>query len=194
MLDKYLLFQYSGDSLWNEMVQKRIELRDINLKLYLEQDLFSFLWWLKIIAFILVWAIWWKWVDKTRLLEIIAYGLMVSSLATVIDLIGMNMVLWGYPITLLPFTLPLYVADLGMIPVIYMLVYQNFSNWKSFIRAVFVMAVIVAFVVEPLNVWTGIYEMNNWNYLYSFPIYIISAILLKWIINKILFKQNSHHY
>ncbi|HAN10710.1 MAG TPA: hypothetical protein DCP90_08885 [Clostridiales bacterium] len=191
MFDKYLLLQYSDYPLWKEIVEKRIELKDLNVRFYLEHCLFSLNWWLELIVVFIVWSLWWKFVDKTRLLEITTYGIMVSILATSTDLVGMNLVLWGYPITLTPLGQLLSAANLSMLPVIYMLVYQYFRSWKLFIIAVFIMSILLSFVVEPLVVWMGIYEMNNWSYFYSVPIYIISAILLKWVINMILAKEKS---
>ncbi|HBY19468.1 MAG TPA: hypothetical protein DEG71_00335, partial [Clostridiales bacterium] len=188
MIDKYFSFQYSEHPLWKEIVQKRIELRDLNYQWFIGYNLFSLVWWLELILFIAVWFIWWKLVDKSRLVEIVAYGLMVSILATIIDLAGANFVLWGYPIMPVPLMPPLFIVNVGLLPVVYMLVYQYFSSFQSFTKAVLIMAVIFAYAAEPLAVWLGIYELTNWRYSYSFPIYIALALFLKWVMTKILAK------
>jgi hypothetical protein len=45
-----------------------------------------------------------------------------------------------------------------------------------------------AFVSEPLLAWLNYYQLLEWKYYYSFPIYTAIAIILKWFIN-ILKKQ-----
>lgn len=177
--------------LWQEQIQARITLRDINLKFWLEYNLFTPVWWLMLITLIGVWLIWFKWVDKSRLLEIIAYGLMVAFLATIFDLTGAELVLWGYPNMLVPLMPPLFLVDLGILPVAYMLVYQYFSRWKGFTIAMTLNAAFLAFLGEPIAQWLNIYQVNNWKHIYSFPIYIALGLFLKWIMKIIITKQNK---
>jgi hypothetical protein len=176
-------------SLWKEQVEARIALRDINLKFWLEYNLFSLVWWLMIIISIAVWLIWWKLVNKSRLLEIITYGLMVSFLSVILDLIGAELVLWGYPNMIIPLMPPLLIVDIGVLPVTYMIIYQNFPDWKKYIIAISITAFLISFIGEPIAIWLDMYEMNNWQHIYSFPIFITIGLILKWIMNKIILKQ-----
>lgn len=180
----------SEEPLWKKLIEVRTQLRDINLEHWLHNNVFTLTWWLSLIIVILVFFLWWKLADKTRLLEITAYGLMVAITAIILDITGTGLILWGYPNMLLPFVPPLFAADLSILPVAYMLIYQYFSDWKPFAVAALVLALFLSFIVEPIAVWLEAYEMNNWKHIYSFPIYIVLALSLKWVMNKILAKQS----
>lgn len=129
--------------------------------------------------------------NKTRLLEIAAYGLMVTLWSVILDIAGAELVLWGYPNMLEPLMPPLLIVDLGILPIAYMLIYQYFPKWKSFTLALTLTAAFLAFIGEPFAQWLNIYEMNNWKHIYSFPIYIGMGLFLKWIMNIIIAKQSS---
>lgn len=174
-----------------EQIKARIALRDINLKHWLESNIFSPVWWLLLISFITLWVIWWKFVNKTKLLEIVTYGLIVSFLSTILNLFGTEFVLWGYPNNLVPVAPLLFEIDLGFLPVIYMLIYQYFPDWIKFTIAISITAVIIAFMGEPLAIRLDIYEMNNWKHIYSFPLYIALGLILKWILKKIIEKEKT---
>jgi hypothetical protein len=46
-------------------------------------------------------------------------------------------------------------------------------------------SLIFAFIAEPITVWLGIYRLDNWSYIYSLPIYIIKAVLIKALVQKV---------
>jgi len=186
-----MISNVSENPLWIKQIEARTILRDINTEHWLQNNLFSIAWWVALILVIFIWYFWWKKVDKTRLLEIVAYGLMFAIVATVADLFGVELVLWGYPNMLIPLMPPLFIADFSVLPVTFMLVYQYFSNWNSFAIATLITSFILSFIEEPIAVWFEFYQLNNWKHLYSLPIYIIIALSLKWVMNKIIAKQNS---
>ena len=177
--------------LWQEQIKARIAVRDVNMKFWLEYNVFTPVWWLMIITFMAVCIIWWKLVDKTRLLEIVAYGLMVALLSTIFDIAGAEMVFWGYPNMVEPLIPPLFIVDLGVLPVAYMLVYQYFTDWKKYIIAMSVTAFFFAFIGEPIAEWLNMYQITNWKHIYSFPIYIALGIFLKWIMNIIILRETK---
>lgn len=181
----------SEHPLWKEQIKGRMALRDINLKVWLETNLFSPVWWLMLILLIGIWFLWWKLVDKTRLMEIFTYGLMVSVLSIIFDAIASQSVIWGYPNRLIPLSPPLLLEDLCLLPVIFMLIYQYFTRWKSFSIALLITAFLIAFVVEPIAVWLDIFQLNKWEYQYSFLLYISMAAFLKWVMDNIKAKQNN---
>ena len=181
----------SDSSLWKEQIQTLVKLRDVNFRHWSENNLFSLVWWLMLILLISLWFIWWKRVDKTRLHEIVTYGLMVSLIAIIIDVIGTHFVLWGYPNMLEPLVSALTVSNFALLPVTYMLIYQYFSDWKSFTIASVILSFLLAFVAEPIAILLDIYQMNNWKHSYDFPLYILLAVLLKWTMNKIMIIQKN---
>ena len=176
----------SENPLWKEQLKTRVTLRDITLKHWLENNLFTPVWWLMLITFIIVWFIWWKFVNKNRFLEIVTYGLLVTCVTIILDIVGAEFALWGYPNMLVPTVPPLFIVDLGFLPVIYMFIYQYFSSWTAFTIAISITSFFISFIGEPIAVWLDMYELNNWQHVYSFPIYISMALILKWVLNKIM--------
>lgn len=186
-----LIKNLSDSPLWKEQIKIRIKLRDINLQHWLNNNVFSPVWWLMLILFIVLWFIWWKLVNKSKLLEIIAYGLFIMLISLIIDIVGTNNVLWNYPNKLIPLVPSLLFADLCAMPTIYMLIYQYFTTWKSFIAASIISGFLNAFICEPIAISLQIYEMNSWKHIYSFPLYIIIGLLFKKVMNLILRTQKS---
>lgn len=181
----------SEDPLWKQQIKLRIDLREINLKVWSETNLFSPVWWGMLVLFFVLWFTWWKLVDKTRLLEIVAFGLLVSLLTTVTDTIATQEVIWGYPNKLTPFSPPILFEDLCVLPVLFMFIYQYFTGWKAFAKALLVLALIMSFIIEPLGVRFDIFELNHWKYIYSFPVYLFNGFLLRWIICRIISRQQQ---
>ncbi|MBI0580119.1 hypothetical protein IEC97_22445 [Neobacillus cucumis] len=168
------------------------EIRSIEYKLaemkneyWLHHDLFTFQWWLLLIIFILPWILWWRYVDKNRLKDILLFGSLLMLLVGLLDDIGLNAQLWSYPYKLLQVIPRLVAIDHGILIVAHMTVYQFFTKWKSFIIVNLVMATIFTFIFEPLTVWLNIYKLDNWKYIYSFPLYIAKAVFVKWLVQRI---------
>ncbi|MBA1334925.1 MAG: hypothetical protein HPY66_0546 [Firmicutes bacterium] len=104
------------------------------------------------------------------MLEILVYGLLISTIVTVLDEVGCQLNLWEYRFDLEPLFPRLIPMNFTMLPVWYMLIYQYFTKWKPFITANIVSAAIFTFIGEPLFVMLGIYELIKWKHIYSFPI------------------------
>lgn len=81
--------------------------------------------------------------------------------------------------------------DLSVVPVFHMLVYQYFTKWKTFIIANIVTAFLYAYIAEPIFVKINIYEMTNWKHLYSVPIYILKAVVIKFVLEALLEKRSK---
>lgn len=113
---------------------------------------------------------------QKRIFEIVTYGFFVTAVGVIGDAIGVSLMLWHYPNTLLPVSQIAEVHTIQM-PIIYMLVYQYFHSWKSFIIASAINAFVFAFMLEPLLVWLQIYELHGWKHIYSFFPYIDSGCI-----------------
>ncbi|MEW9672769.1 CBO0543 family protein [Ammoniphilus sp. 3BR4] len=169
-----------------EMLKLEIRLSEVTLDYWLHHDLFTWRWWILLGFSIFPSAIWWKILDKTRKPEILLYGFCTAFLATFLDVLGWNLNLWSYPHKLLPLSIPLIPADLIILPIFYMLVYQRFLTWRSFFWANIALAFILAFIMEPLFLWIEISKFLAWKHVFSFPIYIAISILGKWVTMKIM--------
>jgi len=177
----------------NQSFAKLMNLQDQYFGLIHERwliNLFTIQWWALLLVFIIPWVIWWQLVDKSRITEILCYGLLISILASSLDEAGHAAHLWAYKYRLLPLCVELKPTNISMLPVIYMLVYQYFTRWKEFIIATIIMAVFLAFVGEPFLAWLDIYVRFQWEYIYSFPVYIALAVLLKLFIGLIISRMN----
>ncbi|WP_078548581.1 CBO0543 family protein [Litchfieldia alkalitelluris] len=164
---------------------------EMKLDYWLTENLFTFQWWLLLFVLIIPWFIWWRLVDKKRLTPILLFGTLLMILVLMLDDIGVEIHLWSYPyqlVNILPRLLPI---DQGIIIVAHMLLYQYFPRWKKFIIANIVMALIFTFIFEPFTVWLGIYKLENWRYVYSFPIYILKAAFIKWLVDTLIKKERK---
>ena len=172
------------NNVFNEIYKLQIALRDISLKDWAPNELFKWNWWVGISVFIIPIIVCWILIDKKRILDIVLFGCLVSLITNFLDIVGHDYGLWDYPILLLPNIHHFIEVDSSALPVAYMLIYQYFPSWKKFIIANIIMAAISAFIIEPLFVFMKLYEKPGWKYIYSFPIYIILAILCRFLMNK----------
>ena len=159
---------------------------------WLDTDFNTSAWWFLLVLFIISLAVWWRLVDKSRLLELSFYGFVVMTVSIWLDQVGYELGLWYYPVDLLPVFPPSTTIDYVMIPVIYALVYQYCRSWKSFLIATVLMAGVFSFVLEPLMSKFGMYVVVNWSSYYSFPIYIAIAVVMKAIVGKMKAIIASH--
>ena len=168
------------------------EIRNLEYKIdkmkneyWLHHDLFTFQWWLLLTIFILPWILWWRYVDKNRLKEIVLFGSLLMLLVGLMDDIGVTAHFWSYPHKLVQIVPRLVSIDYGILIVAHMSIYQFFGKWKSFIIVNLIMASIFTFIFEPLTVWLDIYKLDHWKYIYSLPIYVAKAVFVKWLIQRI---------
>ena len=177
------------DDLHKQLLQTRKLSSDLSLEHWLKEEFNTWGWWLSVTLTILPWIIWWKFVDKKRIFEILTYGLFIIFAATLSDVIGSELVLWNYPTRLLPIVPRLLPFDFTIAPFIFMSLYQYYPKWKSFIIASIITSLVLSFIIEPLLVTINLYELITWKNIYSFPIYLGAALLAKWLIAKIVYKQ-----
>ena len=170
---------------WKTIIEIREYMWTLLLDYWKTHTLFSFNWWFLFVTTIGVLILWLWLLDKSRVIEIITFGLLLSTIVFILDLIGITMVLWSYPDRLAPILTPIIEVHKMHMPIIYMLIYQYFKPWKSFILVIIFASFIFAFVLEPITVWLGIYIIHNWRYMYSFPIYISLGIALKYLMIKL---------
>lgn len=173
-----------------EMVHR--QLTELRQQYWSHYDLFSAQWWFLLVLFIVPWVVWWRLVDKTRLKDIVWFGIATSYLIFFLDHVGYELNLWIYPHKIIRFIPESSAYDLGILPVLHMLVYQYYRTWRSFLIANTIMAAVFVAVCEPVSVWLGLYKLLHWKYIYSFPLYIIKVAFMKWLLQVVEHKQNSY--
>ncbi|WP_369690997.1 CBO0543 family protein [Robertmurraya korlensis] len=77
---------------------------------------------------------------------------------------------------------PLFPADLVVIPVSAMLVYQYFIKWSSFLIANTLWALTFAYIIVPLAIKVHMFHMDNWKHTYSFIGFFVLGITVRCII------------
>lgn len=167
----------------NQLTQARIQN-------WIHHDLLSYQWWILLAVLFIPWLLWWKWVDKTRLIEIALYGAITLVSASFLDAILSELCLWDYHFYVIPLWPRLISADFSVIPVTYMFIYQYFQEWKGFLFALLIISVIFAFAGEPLLVWLNIYTLHGWKHFYSLPLYFVLGVLVKYL-NQWLLTHNE---
>ena len=145
---------------------------------WLSSEAYSLVWWILLTGWLLPWAIWFCLVDRAHIVELTLYGTKIMFITTLLDACGTAQTLWIYTIKVIPFTPHLETIDWGVLPVIYMLVYQYFPSWKGFLTAQIVVALLFSLFGESFitNV-LGSYLPLDWKSFYSLPLYLILAIL-----------------
>ncbi|MFC0469044.1 CBO0543 family protein [Halalkalibacter kiskunsagensis] len=162
---------------------------DLKVEYWLTENLFTFQWWLLLLVLFIPWFIWWRFVDKKRMTQILLFGTLLMILVMMMDDLGVETQLWSYPYQLVNIMPRLIAIDQGIIIVAHMLLYQYFPKWKKFIVANTIMAIVFTFIFEPFTVWLGIYKLENWRYIYSLPIYILKAAFIKWLVDEVILKK-----
>ncbi|MGO4889936.1 CBO0543 family protein [Anaerobacillus sp. MEB173] len=175
------------DDKLNEIKMLREALKETWFEHWLNVNVFTLEWCIIVISIVLPLFIFWKLVDKKRLREIIFVGITVALIGFSLDQIGSSLLLWTYPYTLTPLMVEAFdPANFSILPVIYMLIYQWFAKWKSYVYAHIIFAFFAAFVGENIYEWLGLYELTNWQHIFSVPFYFLIGLFIKWFVNKIM--------
>lgn len=169
-----------------QLLDAKLYGRQLQIANWLGDDLHKWTWWLNLALVILPLLILWKVIDRKRLLQILTYGLLIAMLANLLDSLGLAFMLWDYPDKLLPITPRLFPINYVMLPFAYMLIYQRYSSWRDFAWASIGLSAFTAFIGEPLFTWLNLYHLIAWSYLYSFPIYIVMALVVRWCTEKLV--------
>lgn len=170
---------------FQDVIKAREFHRDLAYQHWLADDLLTWKWWFLLAFSILPWIFWLLLRDKKRTYEILSYGLLWAALATLFDIVGANLILWAYPDKLVPMAPPLIPADLAVIPVSYMFVYQFTNNWKSYLLFSLFISATFSFVIEFIFMKWDMFAMYKWNHTFSFIGFTLLSCINYWIIKKL---------
>ncbi len=177
-----------------EIVNLNKLLHQLSFNEWINNDIFTFRWWILVLSLIVPWLIWYHLVDKGKLKEMLFYLLSTSGVAILLDEIGISLGMWAYPVKVIPILPRLITVNYSMVPIIFVLMYQYFPRWKSFIIANIILTLVFSFILEPILVWMDLYDLVTWKYIYSVPTYLFAAILLKLFAEKIKRMQHNALY
>lgn len=166
-------------------LQVQWKLTCARIKEWLQSDFFHPLWWILLALFIMSAYLWWKLADKSKLSELTLYTAIIILFIIVLDELGEELSLWYYSVDITPLFPPISAVNITSMPLIYMLIYQRFRSWKSFVIATAAMSVVFCFVFEPIFVWSGIYTKLAWKSYYGLPLYFFIAVASKFMVIRI---------
>ena len=146
---------------------------------WLAEDFLRFRWWALIFILAACAFAWWKLLDKSRLKETVLFTAVGFIVVLGINEYGQELILWDYPTDVIPIFPPLSSVNLIMLPFLYSLVFQRFSSFRPYLWATLAVTAIFCFVVEPLLTLGGFFQLLNWRYWMSFPLYVIMALLVR---------------
>lgn len=171
---------------FSEIQNNYHKVQELSHKYWVHDSLFSFNWWFIVSLTFIMWAIWFKFVNRAMLVEILLGGCLISLVTLLLDLTGLNMNLWDYPtLVIYSFYPTLLPVDIVVIPVTYMFLYQFHRTWKMFFLMSVVVSGVYSFVAEPIFNLMDIYRLKHWHYYYSFPIYIVLFVFVRWFVLKV---------
>ncbi|PLT34073.1 CBO0543 family protein [Bacillus sp. V5-8f] len=178
----------------NHMVEMRkIEdkLLHIDINHWLEYEVFTWQWWMLVVFLIMPWIIWFFLVKRDHIIQTFLFGMFILIITKLFDVIGLQYGLWEYPIQLLPIIPRGLPFDMSMVPVAFMLLYQYFNTWKTYLIAQILMAVLYAFIGETFSEWVQVVSYIRWNYIFSFFYYILVGVGTRFILLKLIALQET---
>ncbi|MFD0824321.1 CBO0543 family protein [Neobacillus sp. M.A.Huq-85] len=137
-------------------------------------------WWLSLTLVIVPWIIWLIVTNKKTYARFMLSFFFILIISSWLDFFGVSLGLWYYSGKVIP-TLPSYITwDFSLIPVT-MTILMQIKPHISPLKKAIVYSTIVSFIGEPFFERLGFYTMENWEYIYSFPIYIIIYLCGDWV-------------
>lgn len=170
---------------YNDLVKVRIKLKEVGLQHWIYDDLFTWHWWFLLFSTVIPWIIWYIFRDKKNTYEQLSYGLLWVVISSTLDVIGVDLILWGYPDKLLPMVPPLFPADVAVIPVLFMFVFQFATKFKTYLISSIGVSACFSFIFEPLFIRGNMFVLHRWNHIYSFFGFLLFSLIIYYIIKKL---------
>ncbi|MZP28296.1 hypothetical protein GTO91_00975 [Heliobacterium undosum] len=166
-----------------ELIQQTREgLSALVLSRYLSTELFTFNWWFLLAILIGTYALWWKIIEKKRLLELLLFGSFIAVSVGFVEGIGTTSGIWGYKYKLVPIVPSLFPFDYTLVPIIYMTIYQYTTSWRTYFTTTSVASALYAFGFNPLLVSMDILHIEHWNHIYNFILLLTISNLARFVL------------
>jgi hypothetical protein len=169
------------ESSYEKIIETQRSLTDLHIQNWLHYSFPRWTWWFLLFWTIFPLFIWWKYIDRKCFLKISFFGVMLSISSGILDSVGVQLLLWTYPYGLVPALPNFFPIDYVTIPVIFMLIYQKYPEWKKFIIASTIAASVLSLVLDPVIVYLNIYQPLTWQYYYSIPTFVFMVCFCKWV-------------
>lgn len=156
----------------------QLRLATWELKTFLwQQNFLSAKWWFVAIVIAVSYAVWWKFSDKRRIIELLLFGSFIAVCRVIFDDWGISSGRWTYVVDLVPLGISLFLNDLTIVPLSYMLAYQHSPTWSRYLVTIFILQSAISFGFLPLLSRMGILVINNWHVGYTFIFMMVLPLL-----------------
>ncbi|MFE8702681.1 CBO0543 family protein [Cytobacillus sp. FJAT-54145] len=170
---------------YKEIESLQAQLKDLDVQFWQNHMVFTAEWWMLLAAAIVPWIWWYSFVDRKRIKDILFFGFIWMILALVLDELGSAWLLWGYPKKLFPVIPPLAPADLSVIPITFMVIYQKNNSYKMYFKWCLLMSFVFSFIIEVVFHILDLFRLYNWHHWMSFIGFIIISNLTWWVNKKV---------
>jgi hypothetical protein len=145
---------------------------------WISTELFSFGWFVMVGVLAIVYTIWFKIVDKNKLISLLLLGSLCAVGFGLSDLILEGYFgLWEYQIRLFPLIPSMFVTTYTIGPILFMTVAQYTTSWKSYLVWAIIRVSVINFGLIPIYGMLGILKLHNFNTFYGFMLYMIGGII-----------------
>lgn len=149
------------------------------IKLWLDNTLFTWRWWLGLAMFTIPWVLWLIFRKKESTYRLLFSGIIALLISSWLDIVGILFGLWSYHADLVPFSPAFIPWDFTLIPVITMFFLQYKPEINPFLKSI-VYTIIGSFAFQPLMQWLGFYNPKHWKHYYSLPILMLIYLAAHW--------------
>lgn len=159
-------------------------------QLWQQEIVFGWQWWFGVLLTLLPWIIWAKFHPRQSTHRLLYIAFFVMVVAIWLDSLGVQLDLWHYNYEVLPFSPSYKPWDITLIPVLTIVFIQVKPAVNPFLKGV-IYAGFISFIAEPFFVWSNFVVYTNWEYIYSFPIYLVMYLISHFLSTRTHF--NSLH-
>ncbi len=167
------------------------QVTDLRIELWTNYTLFTWQWWVLLVACIIMLVLFFLFIKKERLLSSIAYLGIIYILNKNLDDVATAMDWYDYRMQLEPIIPTMLPANLFIIPIGLTLLYDRFKKWKSYLIALALVSAFISYVALPMMKTVDIYLEKSWNANWSFISLVLIAVISKTVIDKVKLKYNS---
>ncbi|GAA4701980.1 CBO0543 family protein [Brevibacillus fulvus] len=131
--------------------------------------------------------------DRKKAFHFGFFGTNIHIWFSYLDNMGAAQSLWAYPYHIIPSQPGSFSLDASLVPVVFMLMYQwTVNQQKNYYIYSIGVCVFFAFVLKPVFVVVGLFQLlNGTNYFHLFVVYVIVALVSKWITTAFLYFQKG---
>lgn len=164
----------------NELYKLVVDAQYEIIQEWIENVIFTPLWWLGLSLSILPWIAWAFFHHKKSRNRMLFASLGIVIVASFLDFIGVQLGLWVYYYELIPW-IPAYEPwDGTLMPVSIIMLIEYKPHISPYLKGL-IFAFITSFIGEPLFEYMGLYKEISWSHFYSFPIYFFIFLFGYWL-------------